>query len=178
MPKPLLLQLLRTYGSDVSGGQFEWSAELQFQSSGMVYLILVPTVDEEVNVKAPEPIAINTGFELFTELESSWYSYAGEIITEQDWQEVVATVTKIDQVLAQELEERVRPGASAAIRGRDMGPAGHLGTTLQRQDDGICLAPKRTPGTAGVGLREAVPGANRSSAKRRASDRTEWCQGI
>jgi hypothetical protein len=102
------VQLLHMYGSDVNGGQIEWSAELERDAAGLVYLVLVPTVDDGVDVEAPVPVAIDNGGGLFDQLSASWCNCSDEVISEATWQEVATKVAEFDKDLGVSLQNRVR----------------------------------------------------------------------
>jgi hypothetical protein len=108
MAKAKTVQLLHMYGSDVNGGQWEWSAELERDATGQVYLALVPTVDEGVKIEAPAPQAIDSGSVLFDRLVSSWLEYVYEDISEAEWREVLGNVAKFDKALGGGLMDRLR----------------------------------------------------------------------
>lgn len=102
------VQLLHMYASDVNGSQFEWSADLERGNDGRVILSLVPTVEDGVEIEAPNPIAIEEGGQLFERLCAAWYEHGGEDISEQTWQEVASKVSKFDKALGQGLKAQLR----------------------------------------------------------------------
>jgi hypothetical protein len=105
---PKTIELLHMYGSDVNGGQFEWSAELQRQEDGHVYLAVMPTVDEGVEIETPDELAIDSGGGLFDLLSSAWHEHAGDEIDEGAWRELASKVTKFDKALGLGLRARLR----------------------------------------------------------------------
>lgn len=102
------VELLHMNASDVNGGQFEWSAELERGEDGVVYLALIPPVDEGENIELPDPVAIEEGSLLFDQLRFSWNDYAGEFIRELTWREIASKVAKFDKALGAGLEGRLR----------------------------------------------------------------------
>jgi hypothetical protein len=104
---PKAVQLMHRYGSDVNGGQFEWSAELERQADGQIVLALIPTVDEGVEIDSPGPVAVVDGAGLFDQLSSSWRNYADEDISEDAWTELASKVAKFDKTLGVGLAERL-----------------------------------------------------------------------
>jgi hypothetical protein len=106
--KPKTIQLLRMYGSDVNGGEWQWSAELERDAAGQIWLALVPTVDEGVEIESPDPVAISDGAGLFDQLGSLWSNYPDGDISEDQWAGLAAKVSKLDKALGRGLRARVR----------------------------------------------------------------------
>ena len=109
-PKPKTIELLHMYASDVNGGEFQWSAELERLADDQFFLALLPTVDEGVEIESPDPVAIDDGGGLFDHLSSSWRNYADEDISEEAWKELASKVAKFDKALGQGLKARVCEG--------------------------------------------------------------------
>jgi hypothetical protein len=105
---PKTIELLHVFGSDIDGGQWSWAAELERQDDDQVYLVLIPTVEEGVEIEAPDSARVESGAGLFDQLSSSWRNYPDEDISEETWQEVARKVSKFDKKLGAALMGRLR----------------------------------------------------------------------